>query len=111
MYCKVLASAVKCESLQNSLPLTNYFSVQVLFYLFVGISGEKIEIDPVLKAKFSFKQKPVTYDTESIASCTLLDEKSSGICQTQILQKYDIHVCCFLFIPSHWFYRPQELNL
>ena len=49
------------------------------FFSLKGISGEKIEIDPVLKGKFSFKQKPVTYDTESIASCTLLEEKSSGI--------------------------------
>ena len=59
--------------------------------LFVGISGEKIEIDPVLKAKFSFKQKPVTYDTESIASCTLIEEKSSGICKSRLLQEYDVY--------------------
>ncbi len=46
----------------------------------VGISGEKIEIDPVLgKGKFlNFKEKAVTHDTESVATCTLTDEKSSG---------------------------------
>lgn len=43
----------------------------------LAISGEKIEIDPVLGKALLFKQKAVTHDTDSIAFCSLLDEKHS----------------------------------
>ncbi|KAJ8300924.1 hypothetical protein KUTeg_022443 [Tegillarca granosa] len=46
----------------------------------LGISGEKVEIDPVVgkgTAKF-FKQRAVTHDADSIASCDIIEEKSTG---------------------------------
>ena len=43
-----------------------------------AISGEKIEIDPVLGKALIFKQKAVTHDTDSIAYCSLLEQKHSG---------------------------------
>lgn len=45
----------------------------------LGISGEKIEIDPVQQrnSKFSLqKQKAVSYHMDSVAWCELLDTKS-----------------------------------
>ncbi|XP_041369186.1 target of rapamycin complex 2 subunit MAPKAP1-like isoform X2 [Gigantopelta aegis] len=46
----------------------------------LGISGEKVEIDPVV-SKGSvrlFRQRPVTYDADSIADCDILEQKSNG---------------------------------
>ena len=43
----------------------------------IGISGEKIEIDPV-SGKGLFKQKASTHFIEDVGACTILDEKSSG---------------------------------
>lgn len=50
------------------------------FYLITGVSGEKVEVDPVGSkgAKF-FKQRAMTYDADSIASCEILEEKSIGM--------------------------------
>lgn len=46
---------------------------------FLGITGEKIEIDPLAANKtVLFKQKAATYIMEDIAACLLLEEKSSG---------------------------------
>jgi len=47
-------------------------------FVTTAISGEKIEIDPVLGKALLFKQKAVTHDTDNIACCSLLDEKHSG---------------------------------
>ncbi|XP_069697970.1 target of rapamycin complex 2 subunit MAPKAP1 isoform X2 [Periplaneta americana] len=48
----------------------------------LGVSGEKIEIDPVIQqkvsAKFWNRQKAVSYDMDSIAACDLTDTKSSS---------------------------------
>lgn len=45
----------------------------------LGVSGEKVEVDPVGSkgAKF-FKQRAMTYDADSIASCEILEGKSIG---------------------------------
>jgi len=47
-----------------------------------GISGEKVEIDPVIQqkvsAKFWNRQKAVSYDMDTIAACDLTDTKSSS---------------------------------
>ena len=51
-----------------------------------AISGEKIEIDPVLGKALLFKQKAVTHDTDSIAFCSLLDEKHSGRTPSSLLE-------------------------
>lgn len=49
---------------------------------FEGISGEKIDIDPVLKqntgAKFLSKRKPTSYDIDYIVACDLTETKSSN---------------------------------
>lgn len=46
------------------------------------MSGEKVEIDPVMQqkvsAKFWNRQKAVSYDMDSIAACDLTDTKSSS---------------------------------
>jgi hypothetical protein len=48
----------------------------------LGISGEKVEIDPVIQqkvsAKFWNRQKAVSYDMDTIAACDLTDTKSSS---------------------------------
>lgn len=46
----------------------------------LGISGEKVEIDPVSVRGTArlFRQRAVTYDADSIADCDLLEKKSSG---------------------------------
>lgn len=50
------------------------------FFYITGVSGEKVEVDPVGSkgAKF-FKQRAMTYDADSIASCEILEEKSIGM--------------------------------
>ncbi|XP_060602079.1 target of rapamycin complex 2 subunit MAPKAP1-like [Ruditapes philippinarum] len=46
----------------------------------LGISGEKVEIDPVASKSGTklFRQKPVTYEADSIASCDMIEEKDGG---------------------------------
>lgn len=46
----------------------------------LGISGEKVEIDPVASKSGTrlFRQRAVTYDADSIASCDMLEEKDGG---------------------------------
>nr|KAG5701742.1 hypothetical protein BaRGS_004344 [Batillaria attramentaria] len=46
----------------------------------LGISGEKVEIDPVSVRGTArlFRQRAVTYDADSIADCDLLEKKSNG---------------------------------
>ena len=47
-----------------------------------GVSGEKVEIDPV-QVRSSIRlirQKPVTHEADSIADCDLLEKKSNGQC-------------------------------
>ena len=53
-----------------------------LINVITGISGEKIEIDPVVQqrvsAKFWVRQKAATYDMDSVVACDLLDAKSNS---------------------------------
>ena len=50
-----------------------------LFLAFVGVSGEKVEVDPVQGKGILFKHKANTLEMEDIVSCTLLDkERPSG---------------------------------
>ncbi|KAK7789239.1 hypothetical protein R5R35_013054 [Gryllus longicercus] len=48
----------------------------------LGISGEKIEIDPVVQqrvgAKFWNRQKAVSYDIDNIAACEIIDNKTNN---------------------------------
>ncbi|ESP00893.1 hypothetical protein LOTGIDRAFT_180365 [Lottia gigantea] len=46
----------------------------------LGISGEKVEIDPVISKGASrlFRQRAVSFDADSIADCHLLEQKSNG---------------------------------
>lgn len=45
----------------------------------LGVSGEKVEVDPVgSKGTKFFKQRAMTYEADSIASCEILEEKSVG---------------------------------
>lgn len=49
----------------------------IIFYP-IGISGDKIEIDPMTRKSKIFKQNALTYDIENIAACTVMDERSNG---------------------------------
>ncbi|KAJ8890137.1 hypothetical protein PR048_009644 [Dryococelus australis] len=48
----------------------------------LGVSGEKVEIDPVVQqkvsARFWNKQRAVSYDIDSVAACDLTETKSNG---------------------------------
>ncbi|KAH9489128.1 Target of rapamycin complex 2 subunit mapkap1 [Bulinus truncatus] len=46
----------------------------------LGISGDKIEIDPVSGKGTArlFRQKPVTYDADCVAACDITETKSNG---------------------------------
>lgn len=46
----------------------------------LGVSGEKVEIDPVASkgTTLFFRQKAVTYEADMIAACDLQEEKSNG---------------------------------
>ncbi|KAJ9576464.1 hypothetical protein L9F63_006677 [Diploptera punctata] len=68
-------------------PLYQCFRVYILSKvrtkteIHLGVSGEKIEIDPVIQQKVSaklFKQKAVSYDMDCIGACDLTDTKSSS---------------------------------
>lgn len=59
--------------------LYSFKANEVIILIILGVSGEKVEIDPVGSkgAKF-FKQKAMTFDADNIASCEILEEKASG---------------------------------
>ena len=69
-------------------PLYQSYRVYVLHPLrakteiHLGISGEKVEIDPVtqpkVSAKFWVRQRAVSYDTDCIVACDLLEAKSNS---------------------------------
>ncbi|ETE58297.1 hypothetical protein L345_15981, partial [Ophiophagus hannah] len=46
----------------------------------LGISGDKVEVDPVTNqkasTKFWIKQKPISIDSELLCTCDLAEEKS-----------------------------------
>ncbi|XP_048245100.1 target of rapamycin complex 2 subunit MAPKAP1-like isoform X2 [Haliotis rufescens] len=48
----------------------------------LGVSGEKVEIDPVTNKGTGrlFKQKAVTYDADNIADCDIVENRSNGKC-------------------------------
>ncbi|XP_067661871.1 target of rapamycin complex 2 subunit MAPKAP1-like [Haliotis asinina] len=48
----------------------------------LGVSGEKVEIDPVTNKGTGrlFKQKAVTYDADTIADCDIVENRSNGKC-------------------------------
>jgi hypothetical protein len=46
----------------------------------LGVSGERIEVDPVQQPSFLFwaKSRPVSYDFDSIVWCEIMEEKHGG---------------------------------
>uniref|UniRef100_A0A3B5ME96 Target of rapamycin complex 2 subunit MAPKAP1 n=1 Tax=Xiphophorus couchianus TaxID=32473 RepID=A0A3B5ME96_9TELE len=42
----------------------------------LGISGEKVEIDPVTSQKFWIRQKPISIDSDHLCACDLVEERS-----------------------------------
>uniref|UniRef100_A0A8C4SBZ0 Target of rapamycin complex 2 subunit MAPKAP1 n=1 Tax=Erpetoichthys calabaricus TaxID=27687 RepID=A0A8C4SBZ0_ERPCA len=42
----------------------------------LGVSGEKVEIDPVTNQKFWIRQKPISVDSDLLCACDLVEEKS-----------------------------------
>ena len=83
---KVLCGDADLLTLTSVLLLVHvlqFSAIAVLMYNYLwptGISGEKVEIDPVAtKGSMKFlRQKAVTYDADTIASCDVVEEKSSG---------------------------------
>lgn len=51
-----------------------------LTIVFSGISGEKVEIDPVTNqkasTKFWIRQKPISIDSDHLCACDLVEERS-----------------------------------
>lgn len=78
------------------------------FSFWIGISGEKIDIDPVLKqstgAKFLSKRKPTSYGIDYVVACDLTETKSNNkavfrlvIQYAKILDTCNIqHILCFV---------------
>lgn len=64
----------------------------------LGISGEKLEIDPLQQksSKFWSRQKALHYPIEAIASCDILEQKSTR--------------CVFRIVYSFSFYEQSKLN-
>jgi len=63
-------------------PLFQSFNVQIITKvrtkvdIHLGISGEKVEIDPQQQATWSvYKQKAATYDMDNIVSCEVVDKQ------------------------------------
>uniref|UniRef100_A0A3Q2D185 Target of rapamycin complex 2 subunit MAPKAP1 n=1 Tax=Cyprinodon variegatus TaxID=28743 RepID=A0A3Q2D185_CYPVA len=55
----------------------------------LGISGEKVEIDPVTNQKFfRIRQKPISIDSDHLCACDLVEERSPSKCSSD-LQKFD----------------------
>uniref|UniRef100_A0A3Q2UKL9 Target of rapamycin complex 2 subunit MAPKAP1 n=1 Tax=Fundulus heteroclitus TaxID=8078 RepID=A0A3Q2UKL9_FUNHE len=46
----------------------------------LGISGEKVEIDPVTNPKFWIRQKPISIDSDHLCACDLVEERSPSEC-------------------------------
>ena len=61
----------------------------------LGISGDKVEIDPVTSqkasTKFWIKQKPISIDSDLLCACDLAEEKSPShaICKLSYLSNHD----------------------
>lgn len=61
-----------------------------LFFFSSGISGEKVEIDPVTSqkatTKFWIRQKPISIDSDHLCACDLMEERSPS--------ESDQSLCC-----------------
>ncbi|XP_049954431.1 target of rapamycin complex 2 subunit MAPKAP1 [Schistocerca serialis cubense] len=90
---KVLSQdAEDCQRMRNHMtameaPLYQSYRLYIINKLtkteiLLGISGEKVEIDPVVQqkvaSKFWGRQKAVSYDMDNVAACDLTDTKSGG---------------------------------
>lgn len=67
---------IKLKSLTPSTSVASFLSPPRL----TGISGDKVEIDPVTNqkasTKFWIKQKPISIDSDLLCACDLAEEKS-----------------------------------
>uniref|UniRef100_A0A8B9LT05 Target of rapamycin complex 2 subunit MAPKAP1 n=1 Tax=Astyanax mexicanus TaxID=7994 RepID=A0A8B9LT05_ASTMX len=67
----------------------------------LGISGEKVEIDPVTNqkasTKFWIRQKPISIDSDLLCACDLVEEKSPShaIFKLTYLSNHDYKALCF----------------
>lgn len=63
-------------------PIHTIVNSSCMLWMFAGVSGEKVEIDPVVQqkvsAKFWYRQKAVSYDMDNIAACDLIDAKANS---------------------------------
>uniref|UniRef100_A0A9L0I9U5 Target of rapamycin complex 2 subunit MAPKAP1 n=1 Tax=Equus asinus TaxID=9793 RepID=A0A9L0I9U5_EQUAS len=73
----------------------------------LGISGDKVEIDPVTNqkasTKFWIKQKPISIDSDLLCACDLAEEKSPNFHRQ--LPKWDN---CYQIFPSDW--KPHKIE-
>lgn len=62
--------------------------------LFLGISGDKLDIDPVVKqhssTKFLSKRKPMSYDIDYVVACDLTETKSNN---KAVFRWFDRSIC------------------
>ncbi|KTF94780.1 hypothetical protein cypCar_00028582, partial [Cyprinus carpio] len=65
----------------------------------LGISGEKVEIDPVTNqktsTKFWIRQKPISIDSDLLCACDLVEEKSHAIFKLTYLSNHDYKALYF----------------
>lgn len=57
-----------------------FWCLNLFLFFPSGVSGEKVEIDPVAVRGTArlFRQRAVTYEADSIADCHLLEKKANG---------------------------------
>lgn len=64
-----------------------------------GISGEKVEIDPVTSqkasTKFWIRQKPISIDSDHLCACDLVEERSPSEWTTETVALIFTSVHCF----------------
>lgn len=80
-----------------------------------GISGEKVEIDPVTNqkasTKFWIRQKPISIDSDHLCACDLVEERSPSEWTMEIVAYFSSS----LFFPPYIAYiqikRCQDLKV
>lgn len=85
-----------CKNVAFSSFSVTHRTKKINFSYSTGISGEKVEIDPVASKSGTrlFRQKAFTHDADSIASCDILEEKDGGT----LVKFIFISVCAIYFI-------------
>lgn len=85
-----VATAAFCSTNSECVSCMKYIDHHVLHMgISSGISGEKLEIDPVTNqkasTKFWIRQKPISIDSDHLCACDLVEERSPSEWSTETL--------------------------